>query len=349
MQVIDFFCGCGGASEGLRQAGFDVALGLDLDPHAANTYRMNFPEAAFVEKDITQVELEEVAALVNRQTIDEAPLLLTACAPCQPFSKQNKYKCDSDERRSLLGETHRFIEGLRPEYIMVENVPGIQKVDDSTDGPYKQFLRLLDRLGYSYVSFIAHAEKYGVPQKRKRLVIIASLLGSVSVPPETHGEGLIPYSTVRDYIGGFPTLDAGAICANDAIHRTAKMSELNKTRIRATPEGGDRRNWPSDLVNECHKTLSSYTDTYGRMRWDDLAPTLTTKCHSYSNGRFGHPDVTQHRAISIREAAMLQTFPRNYVFFGPMQSMARQVGNAVPCLLANAFGHYIQEHYQQVG
>jgi DNA (cytosine-5)-methyltransferase 1 len=346
VNVIDFFCGCGGVSEGLRQAGCNISLGIDIDPNTSKTYRANFPEAAFIERDITQVSVSEVAKIVVHKGGKKVPLLFTACAPCQPFSNQNKFKSDDDARKSLLDEVHRFINELLPEYIMIENVPGMQNVDESKDGPYKKFVFLLCELGYKYISFIAKAENYGVPQRRKRLVLIASRLGPMTIPNETHGDGLRPYSTVRDYIGCFPAIDAGDVCKIDHLHRTARMNELNITRIKNTPEGGDRRNWPAHLVNNCHKEYSGHTDTYGRMKWDFLAPTLTTKCNSYSNGRFGHPDVNQHRAISIREAARLQTFPMNYQFQGTIGSMARQVGNAVPCLLAQQFGLSILEHYQ---
>lgn len=342
MNVVDFFCGCGGASQGLRQAGFNVVLGVDCDKNASATYRANFPDADFIEEDITKVATEEVVALIDRCE----PLLLAACAPCQPFSQQNKNKSDNDTRRGLLDETHRFIRELLPEYIMIENVPGMQKVDEAIDGPYRRFVELLQELEYEHITFVANSEKYGVPQKRKRLVIIASLLGPIDIPEETHGKGLLPYSTVRDYIQGFPAIKSGSVCSTDPIHRTARMNTLNITRIKHTPEGGDRRDWPSHLINECHKNYSGHTDTYGRMRWDDLAPTLTTKCNSYSNGRFGHPDTNQHRAISIREAARLQTFPIDYKFEGTIGYMARQVGNAVPCLLAQKFGEHISEHYQ---
>jgi DNA (cytosine-5)-methyltransferase 1 len=351
LKVIDFFSGCGGASEGLRQAGFDIVLGLDSDKYAAASYRENFPEAAFIEGDIQGVSEQNVATFVRARNEQNEPLLLAACAPCQPFSSQNKFKSEKDCRRTLLDETHRFITELMPEYIMIENVPGIQKVNENAEGPYKRFIKFITDSGYEYTTFIAKSENYGVPQKRKRFVLIASRLGTVSIPPVTHGEGLERYRTARDFISDYPSLKAGSICPEDSLHVSAAMNELNLTRIRNTPEGGDRRNWPNHLINKCHQNYTGHTDTYGRMNWDTPAPTLTTKCNSYSNGRFGHPDTNQNRAISIREASRLQTFPPNYVFKGTIGSMARQIGNAVPCNLARQFGLSIIEHfhnYQQL-
>lgn len=346
MRVVDFFCGCGGASEGFRQAGFEIALGLDFEPKAAATYRANFPEAEFIEGDIVDVSTDVVRAIVEQDCTQ--PLLLTACAPCQPFSNQNKTKFTRDSRRTLLDETHRFVRDLLPEYIVLENVPGMQRVDKKRYGPFARFLKLLEDLGYEYIFFVAKANEYGVPQKRKRLVLLASSLGCLSAPEKTHGEGLLPYVTVRDAIADYPRLNADDQCELDPIHRSARMNKLNITRIKHTPEGGDRRDWPKRLVNDCHKNYTGHTDTYGRLTWDLPAPTLTTKCNSYSNGRFGHPDVTQHRALSIREAASLQTFPPTYQFEGTMGYMARQVGNAVPCELARQFGLSLAAHFEQV-
>ncbi|GJL34685.1 cytosine-specific methyltransferase [Enterobacter hormaechei] len=340
--VIDFFCGCGGASEGLRQAGFDVELGIDIDPQASETYKANFPDAAFISDDIRNVTVEKVANSIAFKSADG--LLLSACAPCQPFSQQNKYKNDNDERISLLDETHRFVSTLLPEYIMLENVPGIQKIDGSKESPFTRFISLLDSLNYKYVYFVANAEKYGVPQRRKRFVLLASLLGSISIPEQTHDIENSPIKTVRDFIGGYSKIEAGEVDKNDELHRAAELTELNLKRIKNTPEGGDRRNWPFELINECHKEYTGHTDTYGRMSWDKPAPTLTTKCNSYSNGRFGHPDITQHRAISIREASRLQTFPTDYIFKGTFNAMAKQIGNAVPCELARQFGLHFIKH-----
>jgi DNA (cytosine-5)-methyltransferase 1 len=343
---VDFFCGCGGASEGLRQANFDISLGIDFDENAAATYQVNFPEAAFINRDIREIETREVLDLLAGN--DDTPLLFTACAPCQPFSSQNKFKANDDNRVSLLDETHRFIIALQPEYIMLENVPGMQRIDENVEGPFCRFIEFLNEQGYQHITFVAKSQEYGVPQKRKRLVLLASSLAPMVEPPKTHGDGLRPFPTVRDFIDGYPQLTSGDVCEFDHVHATARMNDLNIARIQHTPEGGDRRNWPAHLVNECHKNYTGHTDTYGRMSWDSLAPTLTTKCNSYSNGRFGHPDINQDRAISVREASRLQTFPVDYQFVGSIGYMARQVGNAVPCELARQFGLSIYEHHYTV-
>lgn len=345
MKVIDFFSGCGGASEGLRQAGLDIVIGLDFDKKAAETYRVNFPEALFYNVDIRELDEKKLAATFKELNQKKEPLLLVACAPCQPFSSQNKAKSEDDIRRTLLDETHRFINELAPDYIFIENVPGLQRIDKDKDGPYKRFRNFLQDKNYKVQEFIAKSEEYGVPQKRKRFVLLASRHCDIPEPEKTHGAGLLPFTTVRDFIGEFPKLEAGQVHPDDYWHRCPPLSELNLERIKSTPEGGDRRNWPRHLINECHKEHTGHMDTYGRMSWDKQAPTLTTRCYSYSNGRFGHPDITQHRAISVREASRLQTFPKNFIFKGSIAEASRQIGNAVPCEMAKQFGLAIQQHY----
>jgi DNA (cytosine-5)-methyltransferase 1 len=346
LNVIDFFSGCGGASKGLEQAGCNISLGIDFEPDAASTYRANFPNAQFILDDVRNIAVEDVVN--NVPNITEEPLLICTCAPCQPFSNQNNKKSDDDIRRTLLDETHRFISAFNPEYILLENVPGMQNVDADVEGPLCRFLSFLTKKGYQHLKFIAKSEEYGVPQKRKRLVILASRLGKIEEPAKTHGVNDIPYVTVRDAIAMLPELRAGETCEIDPVHRCSNLNSTNLERISLTPEGGDRRNWPSRLINKAHKDYEGHYDTYGRMSWGKPSPTLTTKCHGYSNGRFGHPDVRQNRAISMREAANLQTFPHDYLFTGTLGSMAKQIGNAVPCELARNFGLAILNHFNRV-
>lgn len=238
------------------------------------------------------------------------------------------------------------MERFRPDLIFLENVPGIQKVS-SKSGPFGRFLKLLRVLGYNYKYSVVRCQDYGVPQQRERLILVASLFGPISLPPATHGAGvgLEPLVTVRDAIGDLPPIAAGERHNTVSNHQACSLSELNLRRIRATPEGGGRLNWPPELVLACHKGKAArkdYTDVYGRMAWDRPASALTTRCISLSNGRFGHP--SQDRAISIREAACLQTFDRSFIFEGSANSMAMQIGNAVPVALARAVGAHLKAH-----
>ena len=222
-------------------------------------------------------------------------------------------------------------------------MPGL-KHRASLDSAYDVFSHDLDALGYSYEAREIDCRSYGVPQTRTRLVLLASRVGPLSFPPATHGPGT-PTSqptTVRDWIGGLEAIAAGQTHPAIPNHRAAGLSDLNLKRIRATPEGGSWSDWPKALRPTCHRDFSGFSDVYGRLWWDRPSPALTTRCISYSNGRFGHPE--QDRALSVREAAMLQTFPPDFVFHGSLSSTARQVGNAVPVLIAKRFGEAFASH-----
>lgn len=327
----------------MQEAGMAIRFGLDVDPDACKTYQANFQKTKFICDDIRNVTTDDVAPYVSRQR--GRPLVFGACAPCQPFSKQNRAKGKEDGRRNLLGEFDRFVESFLPEYIFVENVPGLQVIGES-DGPFTRFIRLLKNLNYSFDFGIVMAYHYGVPQRRRRLVLLASRLGSIKIPEPTHGPGTDQPSlpTVWEWISHLPPLAAGETHAEISNHRSASLSSLNQRRIAATPIGGDRTDWPKALELSCHQKHSGHTDVYGRMLKDQPASALTTRCISLSNGRFGHP--TQNRAISVREAACIQTFPMDFLFHGNLNSMARQVGNAVPVMMARIFGQAIVHHYQ---
>lgn len=346
--VIDFFCGCGGTSAGLKAAGMEILAGIDIDPSSMATFKENFKGAKAIEHDIEQLSpdflLEEIGALKH-------PLLVSACAPCQPFSQQNKTTTDDDERRELLDHMHKFIEAYEPEYILLENVPGIQRIKE---GPLTRFQDFLTDQGYRFDVDVKSTHHYGVPQKRKRLVLIASKNSDIQLPTPTHGtqETLKPYVTVWDVIKKYPEIPHGHNEGSIPNHQTAKISEKNLIRLKHTPEGGDWRDWPDELLLNCHRKLKEddkakgYTDTYGRLMKDAPAITLTTKCTSISNGRFGHP--LQDRALSVREAAALQSFKDDFVFVGTLGQTAKQVGNAVPVKFAEALGEQIIRHYQGV-
>lgn len=347
MIAIDFFCGGGGMTRGLIDAGIQVLAGIDSNPDCRETYETN-NDNTYLQCDIcklTPAHLTEAFPQLNEQ--DE--VMLVGCAPCQPFSLLRREEFDEDgnpiPHRSvnLLTEFGRFVEALHPAHVIVENVPGLKgKGSDILDS----FKKMLKEEGYQWDEKILYAKNYGVPQNRRRYILIASRLFNPVIPAQTHGVGpdLIPYHTVRQAIENYPAIVAGENHKNIPNHRCANLSDLLLRRIIATPHnGGSRTDWPEDLVLDCHKSFMGHTDVYGRMKWDEPSPTLTVKCFSLSNGRFGHPE--QNRAISLREAAALQTFPDDYIFYGSIQEVGRQIGNAVPVLLAKVMGEYVlREH-----
>lgn len=335
MNAVDFFCGGGGMTRGLLNAGIEVQFGLDYNSACQDTYEQN-NGIPYLCKDISRVTAAE---LIDNYPIlqDNNNLLLVGCAPCQPFSNQ-RHVAREHAAVNLLDEFGRLVNGLNPCCVLVENVPGIQKRGQEVFG---RFLDLLNEMHYNVCYDVINAADYGVPQKRKRLVLIASNEFVPEIPEPTHGEGLLQYATVRDAIDRFPEIQAGESSDMFLNHKCSALSQLNLDRIAATPhDGGSRLDWPPELTLNCHNNgYRGHTDVYGRMQWDEVAPTLTSKCFSLSNGRFGHPD--QDRAISLREAASIQSFPDDYQFFGSVQEIGKQIGNAVPVLLAQHLGEYI--------
>ena len=340
MNAVDFFCGGGGMTRGLLNAGIEVLFGLDFNAACSETYEHNngIPYLCRNIRDVNPEDLiEEFPVLANN---DE--LLLVGCAPCQPFSNQ-RHMMHEHAAVNLLDEFGRMVEAMEPACVLVENVPGIQKRGAAV---FNRFLALLRQMEYHIFYGVVNAKNYGVPQKRKRLILIASREFVPQEPPHTHGDGLLPYVTVRDTIERFPEIAAGETDHHFFNHQASALSQTNLERIMATPhDGGSRTEWPEDLVLDCHNNgYRGHTDVYGRMSWDDVSPTLTSKCFSLSNGRFGHPE--QNRAISLREAAALQSFDDNYIFYGNKQEIGKQIGNAVPVLLAQNIGEYILEQHE---
>lgn len=343
MYAIDFFCGGGGMTRGLLDAGIQVLAGIDSNPNCRDTY----------EKNNHNIYLEcDICKLTSKQLIDKFPqlnnpddVMLVGCAPCQPFSLLRREEFDENgapiphKSVNLLTEFGRFVEKIKPAHVMVENVPGLKgKGSDVLDG----FKHMLEKKGYHWDEKILYAKDYGVPQNRRRYVLIASRLFKPVIPTPSHGDkpNLLPYCTVRQAIEKYPAIVAGEVHKTVPNHRCANLSKLLLQRIKATPhDGGSRTDWPENLVLKCHKTFKGHTDVYGRMKWNEPSPTLTVKCFSLSNGRFGHPE--QDRAISLREAAALQTFRDDYVFYGSIQEVGKQIGNAVPVLLAKIMGSYV--------
>ena len=338
--LADFFSGCGGTTLGFAGAGMEPVLAIDWDQDAAETFRLNFPTTTVIERDIREVHTEEVDAVL--QPSAGSVRLFAGCAPCQPFAGHRHQPTSKDTRSFLLLEFLRFVTALNPELIFVENVPGMQRLS-AEHGPFAEFVEEISKTHYVSYGIISSAD-YGVPQTRRRLVLVASRLGEITIPPPTYGPATgSVHATVRDWIGTLPPVIAGGGESTVSSHRAMKLSRLNLERIRATPEGGDRRDWPMRLWPACHQGgFDGHTDVYGRLSWDKPAPALTTRCISYSNGRFGHP--SQDRALSAREAARLQTFPITFQFAGGLTSQAKQIGNAVPVVLARCFGQHLVEH-----
>lgn len=328
--AIDLYCGAGGLTRGLLDIGIDVICGIDSDgkcllTYESNNIRRNGLPSEFISMKIEDVHAEFINNIFSKSDADY--FMLSGCAPCQPFSKRNRQR-DSDKRAVLLHEFARLIDEVRPDYVFMENVPGIEKIHSRV---LSYFIKVLKDNGYHYDFKIINAKDYGVPQSRKRFVLVASRRGVICVPFPVCGKN-VPYVSVRDAIGDtvkFPPISAGTSSMYIPNHCSGGLSTLNAKRLQFTKvDGGDRRNWPDDLILECHRKTSGYSDTYSRMFWDRPAPTITTRFNSITTGRFAHPE--QNRPISLKEAAVIQSFPYDYVFHGNMQDIARQIGNAVP-------------------
>lgn len=342
IKAIDFFCGAGGFTRGLLDAGIDVRVGIDWDQDLRETYEKNNHPAKFISANIRDLQIHRVRELIAGDEQDEGDLLLVAGAPCQPFTKFRR-KGRRREEATLPEAFARFIQELAPRFVLFENVPGIAKVPGFSS--YRRMLRSLRDAGYEYHEGVLDAKDFGVPQTRRRLICIAGRDIQPGLPPRTHGPGLQPHRSVRDAIRTYPPVEAGEADPTIPNHSASALSAKNLERIRQTPhDGGDRRAWPSHLWLECHKNgHSGHTDVYGRMRWDQPAPALTCRCDSLSNGRFGHPE--QDRAITLREASKLQGFADDYVFYGPSRDhLAAQIGNAVPVTLAKTLGNHLLQY-----
>lgn len=309
------------------QAGFTVVAAVDNDPICCQTYRLNHPEVNLLEKDICKTSARSLKTILGKRKLD----LLVVCAPCQPFSSLNKSN-KPDERVYLILQSIRFAKALKPNYVLFENVPGIAK----NFVVIKQLKSDFSKLGYNLSEpKQVDAADYSVPQRRVRCVIVASRKKTVDLPPPTTPLG--HRITVRDAIGSLPV--AELVNPEDPLHVCRKHSKITIDRLQhISHDGGSRDELPSRLILPCHKKLDDagetkhYCDVYGRMRWDTVAPTLTTGCTDVTKGRYAHPVFD--RAITLREAALLQTFPKEYRFYGNSGQIARQIGNAVPVNLA---------------
>lgn len=331
IRAVELFCGIGGLTHGLRLAGIEVVGGFDNDPTCRYAYEANNAGADFVCKDIRTVGFTDVKPFYESSDVTA----LVGCAPCQPFAAHNRGKSTLGSDCTLVAEFARLIVESKPDLVSMENVSGLAK-----HSAFSEFLEILTRLNYKVSTEIVSCEKYGVPQKRKRLVLLASRLGPISLPDWRETP-----PTVEECIRNLPPLKGGESCADDPAHTSLPLTQTNRDRIAQSKPGGSWKDWETRLINECHKR-AHYPAAYGRMSWDDLAPTITTQFCYYSTGRFGHPE--QDRAISVREAALLQTFPRNYELVDEenpltIRALARHIGNAVPVKLGKAIGMAFKE------
>lgn len=335
---MDLFCGAGGLTHGLIAGGIPVKAGYDIDPACKFAYEQN-NNALYVEKCITEITGEEI----NCHYSDSLVKVLAGCAPCQPFSKYSHGLAKDNGKWSLLDSFSRLINESQADIITMENVPQITR-----HGIFERFVDNLVNQNYSIFYKIVYCPEYGIPQNRSRLVLLASKFGEISIIPPTHTEDENKV-TARSAIEDLQPLKAGEIYKVDPLHQCRNLSEKNLQRIKHSRPGGTWRDWPENLRAKCHKKQSgaTYASVYGRMEWDRPAPTITTQFFGYGNGRFGHPE--QDRALSLREGALLQTFPKAYQFMPDdselsSQLIGRMIGNAVPVKLGEVVAKSIIAH-----
>lgn len=342
-KAIDFFCGGGGMTCGLRQAGIDVIAGVDFDGNAKETYEFNNPGSTFIYKDIKNLWSNYFERNFDVKKNDDR-LIMVGCSPCQYYSIINTDHSKAELSKGLLMNFARFIEYYKPGYILVENVPGIVTNKETV---LPKFLKQLEKLGYTHKEEIIDMSQYGVPQSRRRFSLVATRLSGVEVSFPKKAEKVLTVADVLGEQNGFTPIKAGHKDTTDFQHTTAGLSPKSLQRMALTPHnGGNRLSWSDqkELQLNCYIGKNdNFKDTYGRMWWDRPAPTITTKFFSVSNGRFAHPD--EDRAISIREGATLQSFPKDYVFkTTSIAGAARIIGNAVPCEYARRLGETIQQN-----
>ncbi len=340
LKAVDFFCGAGGMTYGLRQAGIEVLAGIDIDKKVKDTYEKNNPGSKFLNWDIkefTEKDKRSMNVLSEKTGInpDDDNLIFIGCSPCQYWSLINRNKKSSAESKDLLIDFQKFVEYYRPGFVVVENVPGLEKKADESG--LKEFLETLKKLGYKNVDEsygIYNLKEYGVPQTRRRFSLIVSRITDKKITPEKSDK----IKTVRETIGNyekFPPIEVGHRDPDKKrFHSCAGLSEENIEALKKTLPGKKPAKQRKRFKGK------GFQDSYGRMEWDKPAPTVTTKFYSISNGRFGHPE--QHRAISIREGASLQTFPYDYEFITEsIGTAAKFIGNAVPPEFARRIGEAI--------
>lgn len=344
IRAVDLFCGVGGLTHGLEQVGIEVVAGIDFEQSCQLPYEHN-NSGKFIHKDIKDVTAEEI---INLYPKDTDMRVLVGCAPCQPFSNySNRYKNNGtkSDKMDLLYYFGNLVKETLPDIVSMENVPQMAKTN-----VFEDFVNLLEELNYNVEWNVVYAPDYEIPQNRKRLVLVASKVSVINIIPPLREEG--EYLTVRDAIAHLEEITPGNINKKDPLHASRNLSELNVKRMKQSVPGGTWKDWDYELLPNCYKRESgqSYKSVYGRIEWDKPSPTITTQFIGYGNGRFGHPE--QNRALSLREGAMLQTFPENYKFVDSIdyskQKVAVQIGNAVPVKLGYVIGQSILNSLEEI-
>ena len=347
LKAVDFFCGGGGMSYGMQKAGVDVLAGVDFEPACKATYEANVEGAKFIQADVFELKEKQLQKELGLKKNDKN-LLLIGCSPCQFWSIINTDKEKSKKSKNLLIEFERFVKYFNPGYVVVENVPGVLRKKEESG--LEAFIDWLESKKYKVHFEVHNTNDYGVPQSRKRFTLVANRIGKEEIfPNKDNGKKL----TVRDVLGlenGFPKIKAGHKDETDLRHSAAGISELTLRRLKKVKkDGGNRLSFANDpeLQLDCFVGRDhSHKDTFGRLWWDKASPTITTKFFSVSNGRFVHPE--ENRALSLREGATLQSFPKDFKFIGTSHAaIARLIGNAVPPEYAKRIGTAIINQHNE--
>lgn len=350
ISAVDLFCGVGGLTRGLLDAGIDVKAGVDVEERCQYPYEAN-NDSEFLKRDISAETSSELAGTLSTRIPKGDMTVLAGCPPCQPFSSLsfgNEGESSDHENWGLLRDFAVVAGNFDPDVVIMENVPQVTDHE-----PYREFReRLQDEQGYFVRDDIVDCRKYGLPQQRRRLVFLASKKAPIQFPEPTHRPH--EHVTVEDAFAehDLEEIEAGEVSEADPLHRAQQLSETNLERIRQSVPGGTWRDWDPELRLDCHKEGAGarYEAVYGRMAWEKPAPTITTQFYKYGTGRFGHPN--QDRAISLREGALLQTFPPEYEFVGSedeteFKPLGQLIGNAVPVKLAEVLGGQVLRHLEE--
>lgn len=346
LKAVDFFCGAGGVSCGFNNIGIKVIGGIDIDPKFKKTYEEN-NGAIFLNEDVSNLAPEKLCELLPIEKEDNN-LIFVGCSPCQYYSNLKSDKTKSKKGRLLLDDFKEFVLHYLPAFVLIENVPGLETKIGS---PLHSFKLALSEQGYVFDQNVLNAKYFGVPQNRRRFILVASrITKSIKLPKQIRNKEQLV--TVKEAIGNyekFPQINAGTEDKSIFLHTASRLSQLNLDRVINTPKnGGSRNTWAKNgkLQLECYKKHDGHHDVYGRMAWSKPSPTITTRFIYTSTGRYSHPE--QDRGISLREGATLQSFPLNYNFYSTNKgAIATMIGNAVPPKLAEAIGQSLKEHWNK--